>query len=103
KLVPLTSALSLAVRAKVADLASSNFRQKETLLSQDQKIAELQWIIENAWRHPVPTDSFYASASQIILSRSADQLDSFRKALTEYIRSDGRLGDPRLRQNTPKW
>jgi hypothetical protein len=103
KLVPLTSSLSVAVSARAAELAVTNFRQKEASLNEEQKMQELRWLVANTWGAPVPTESFYAAASNIVMSKAAEQSDLFRSFLTETFRVDSRLGDPRLRPNEPKW
>ena len=103
KMIPLTSALSLQARGRIAELAAANYCQCEAALTRDQAISELQWIIDIAWRFPVPTEAFYNSANQIILSKTAENVEPFRQILMESIRKDNRLGDPRLRPNAPKW
>lgn len=103
KLIPLTSALSLQVRARTADLAAQAFCDQEATLSEAQTTVFLAWMIGVAWSFPVPKDAFYQSVNRMILSKAAERHPAFRQRLMEYIRSDNRLGDPRLSPNKPKW
>ncbi len=101
--IPLTSALSLQVRARTAELAAEAFCVQETSLSEAQAVPFLEWMTGTAWSFPVPTQAFYSSINQMILSKAAERHAAFRQRLMDYIRSDNRLGDPRLPPNRPKW
>jgi EH_Signature domain len=107
RLIPTTSALSRQVRARTAELAAAAFSIQEVSISQADAVLFLEWMIQMVWTSEVPTEAFYRSIDQIIMSKSAARDSTFRKQLVEYIRTDqnslGRLGDPRLRQNMPKW
>ncbi len=99
---PITK-LGLSARASSACLAAQNLRHVEAYRDEAWSLDYLRWMIERIFSDNTSADSFSEAISLLILSESAKRSETFRLALSAFIRNDKKLGDPRLRESAPNW
>lgn len=95
--------LASATRARTAEMASGRFQRLEQEWTESACLTYLDWILDDVLTSGVPLPPFHASASVLIMSRSAEKWQSIQSKLHAFVQRDPRLGDPRLKQYTPNW
>lgn len=96
--------LGRAVRASAARKACEILREAESSSGPEWSLQYLLWMTENVLsERTLPDDAFYDSIGALILSESARRSAAFQRALRDYAQADNRLGDPRVRESSPKW
>lgn len=99
---PITK-LARAVRASAAKTASEYLRRVEGDHDSEWRLRYLQWMTQKVFTDLTSPSIFADAIGLLILSKSAQQSESFQRALRSYIHTHRRLGDPRLRESAVNW
>lgn len=95
--------LALQTHARTAELGAKRFCEIESRSDEGSNLRYLEWLVKDVLTDTLLPGALHAAVSSLILSRSAEQSESFQKTLQGYIQGSKWLGDPRLRQYAPNW
>jgi EH_Signature domain len=105
-----TTRLGRLAQASAARATVAHFRRSETvgghesILRNDESIVQfLQWMTNKILTDTLMPDTLCSAVSSLILSKSAERSEVFRRALQAYVQTHPRLGDPRFRESAPNW
>lgn len=77
--------------------------RNESVWSEEKCLQELRWIVMGLTPNESDADVFRRAMAELIICALPERFPSFKRALTDIVHTDDRLGDPRLPDKAVNW